>query len=205
MEITLDCRGLACPGPVLRCKECVEGDRPQSLTVTVDNPAARENVTRFLTLRGYTVDGTEEGGLFVLRAQANNAAEAPDSAPVEALTAPRQAGGNLKTVVFITADTLGRGDPELGGKLMGNFLATLPELGKGLWRIILVNGGVKLAVTGSPVLDKLKGLATAGVSILVCGTCLDFFGILDQKEVGETTNMLDVVTSLDVADKVIQL
>lgn len=205
MEITLDCRGLACPGPVLRCKECVEGDRPQSLTVTVDNQAARENVARFLALRGYTVDATEKGGLFVLEAQASHAAAAQKTAPAEASAAPRQAGTNRKTVVFITADTLGRGDPELGGKLLGNFLATLPELGPGLWRILLVNGGVKLTVAGSPVLDKLKGLAAAGVSILVCGTCLDFFGILEQKEVGETTNMLDVVTSLDVADKVIQL
>jgi selenium metabolism protein YedF len=88
---------------------------------------------------------------------------------------------------------------------MFNFLGTLPELGEALWRIILVNGGVKLAVTGSPVLEKLQTLAASGVSIIVCGTCLDFFGILDNKEVGETTNMLDVVTSLDLADKVIQI
>jgi len=41
------------------------------------------------------------------------------------------------------------------------------------------------------------------VSILVCGTCLDFYGLLDQKKVGETTNMLDIVTSLQVAGKVV--
>ena len=107
--------------------------------------------------------------------------------------------------MFITADTVGRGDPELGAKLMVNFVNTLPELGEGLWRVILVNGGVKLAVAGSPVLPKLKDLIASGVSLLVCGTCLDFFGILDKKEVGETTNMLDVVTSLALADKGIQI
>jgi len=203
MDTTLDCRGLACPGPVLRCKECVEKEAPKTLTVTVDNQAAKENVTRFLGMRGYAVTASEADGLVTLTATATG--DAPQPAPAAAPAAPRQAAQDPKTAVFITADTVGRGDPELGAKLMVNFVNTLPELGEGLWRIILVNGGVKLAVAGSPVLAKLKELAAAGVSILVCGTCLDFFGILDKKEVGETTNMLDVVTSLALADKVIQI
>ena len=201
MHMTLDCRGLACPGPVLRCKDCVEKDAPTILTVTVDNEAARENVTRFLGMRGYGVTVAEApGGLSVLTATAGDIGPNPADAPA---VTPAADDGNI--VVFITADTIGRGDEILGGKLMVNFLATLPELGDRLWRIVLVNGGVRLAVTGSPALDKLKALAEAGVSILVCGTCLDFFGLLDQKEVGQTTNMLDVVTSLDLADKIIQI
>jgi selenium metabolism protein YedF len=201
MEMTLDCRGLACPGPVLRCKECVEGQAPRTLTVTVDNQAAKENVTRFLTMRGYAVTVAEADGIHTLTAVAAGEAVAPAAAPAPA----RPVADNPKTAVFITADTVGRGDQSLGAKLMVNFINTLPELGENLWRIILVNGGVKLAVAESPVLPKLKELEAAGVSILVCGTCLDFFGVLDKKEVGETTNMLDVVTSLDLADKVIQI
>ena len=42
------------------------------------------------------------------------------------------------------------------------------------------------------------------VSILVCGTCLNFFHLLEAKQVGETTNMMDVVTSLSLAGKVIR-
>jgi selenium metabolism protein YedF len=200
MEIALDCRDLACPGPVLRCKKCVEEKHPQTLTVTVDNQAARENVTRFLTMQGYGVTMTQRDGLYILSA-ATDASPSAAAAP----SAPETQALSRKTVVFITKDTMGQGDDTLGGKLMLNFLGTLPELGETLWRIILVNGGVKLAVTGSPVLEKLQALAASGVSIIVCGTCLDFFGILDKKEVGETTNMLDVVTSLDLADKVIQI
>jgi selenium metabolism protein YedF len=110
-----------------------------------------------------------------------------------------------RTVVFITSETLGQGDDTLGAKLMFNFLSTLPELEGELWRILLVNGGVKLAAGDSPVLNKLKGLAGSGVKVLVCGTCLEYFGLMEQKEVGETTNMLDVVTSLQLATKVIQI
>ena len=71
--------------------------------------------------------------------------------------------------------------------------------------IVLVNGAVKLATEGHPCLEKLTAMAASGVSILVCGTCLGFFGLMEQKRVGETTNMLDVVTSLAAAGKVIQI
>ena len=201
MNISLDCRGLACPGPVLRCKECVEKEAPATLTITVDNEAARENVARFLGMRGYAVTVAEApDGLSVLTATAG--APVPETTPAPS-AATAETGA--RTVAFLTADTIGRGDETLGAKLMVNFLGTLPELGDRLWRIVLVNGAVRLAVAGSPALDKLKALAEAGISILVCGTCLDFYGILDKKEVGQTTNMLDVVTSLDLADKIIQI
>ena len=87
---------------------------------------------------------------------------------------------------------------------MGNFLATLSDLGDSLWRIILLNGGVKLAVKPGKALDSLKELEASGVSVLVCGTCLSFYGLLESKAVGETTNMLDVVSSLGLADKIIR-
>ena len=196
--VSLDCRGLACPGPVLRCKDAVDADAPEVIAATVDNEAARENVARFLTAKGYRVAVSPVDGGHVLTATRE---DAPAASPAPAPTAAEKE----RVVVFVTADAIGRGDDTLGGKLMVNFLATLPELGDSLWRIVMVNGGVKLAGAGSPVLPKLKDLIASGVSLLVCGTCLDFFGILDKKEVGETTNMLDVVTSLDLADKVIQI
>ena len=100
---------------------------------------------------------------------------------------------------------MGYGDDELGKKLMLNFLATLKEMGDDLWRLILVNNGVKFTIEGADALPILKELADNGVYILVCGTCLTYFGLLDKKQVGETTNMLDVVTSLQLADKVINI
>ena len=73
------------------------------------------------------------------------------------VTEPEPAAATLtpgKTLVLITTETFGRGDDELGEKLMGNFLSTLPELGESLWRVILLNGGVKLAATPGKSLDK---------------------------------------------------
>ena len=87
---------------------------------------------------------------------------------------------------------------------MENFLATLPELGARLWRLVFVNGGVKLTARSGPALESLKKLAQQNVSVLVCGACLGHYGLLEAKAVGETSNMLDIVTSLDLADKVIR-
>jgi selenium metabolism protein YedF len=100
---------------------------------------------------------------------------------------------------------MGKGDETLGRKLIVNFIATLKEMGPELWRLILLNGGVKLTVEGSECLAALKALEKDGVHVMVCGTCLNYFELLEKKLVGETTNMLDIVTSMQSADKVISV
>jgi selenium metabolism protein YedF len=200
-EILLDCKGLACPKPVLQCKDCIEDEAPEAFEVLVDNQAAKENVERFLSTKGYSAHVLQENGLWLIRATRE---EAP-AADTSACPAWPAVSGESKVCVFITSSRMGTGNDELGGKLMLNFLDTLPELGEELWRLVLVNSGVQLAVRDHEAAEKLKKIADMGVTILVCGTCLDFFGLLDQKAVGETTNMMDVVTSLQLASKVIQV
>ena len=199
MEL-LDCRGLACPQPVVRSRDALAGGA-QNLEVLVDNEPARENVRRFFEGRGFDVAASQEGpDCWRIRANVGTAAPATQHMPEPAPAAE----GNSRTLVLITTETIGRGDDELGSKLMGNFLATLPELGPRLWRIVLINGGVKLASVAGPALDALKKMESEGVSVLVCGTCLAHFGLLEAKAVGDTSNMLDIVTSLDLAGKVIR-
>lgn len=199
MTNQLDCRGLACPEPVIRCRNLISAQHPAELTVLVDNAAAQENVQRFLERNGYTVSTVQQAeDRWELQAT-GSAQQAP--AACQASQEPSRIG---KTLVLITTQTLGRGDDVLGEKLMENFLASLGELGEGLWRIVLLNGGVKLAATPGNALDSLQKLESAGVEILVCGTCLQFYGLLDARRVGQTTNMMDVVTSLALADKIIR-
>jgi len=86
---------------------------------------------------------------------------------------------------------------------MISFIKTLGEMGEDLWRLVFVNNGVKLTITGSSVLETLQEYERQGISILVCGTCLSHFDLLKAKQVGDTTNMLDIITSLQLAQKVI--
>ena len=65
--------------------------------------------------------------------------------------------------------------------------------------------GVKLTIDGSEVLEDLRQYEKDGLKILVCGTCLNHFNLLERKQVGQTTNMLDIVTAMQLADKVISI
>ena len=108
-------------------------------------------------------------------------------------------------MVMCATDRIGFSDDAPGSKLMVNFLRTLKKIGNELWRLVFVNNGVKLTIDGSKVLKDLKAYESAGLKILVCGTCLNHFNILERKQVGETANMLDIVTAIQLTDKVINL
>jgi selenium metabolism protein YedF len=197
-EKQLDCRGLACPNPVIKTKEIIDQGDVRQLTVLVDNAAAQENVSRFLQRAGFQVTVAGQGDAFAIagsRAEGGTC-EVFVEKPEEAQS---------KILVLMGCDTLGRGDDFLGSRLMVNFIATLKEMGPELWCVVLLNNGVKLAVAGSEVLPGLHDLEHSGVRLLVCGTCLNHFRLLEAKQVGETTNMLDIVTALQLANKVITL
>lgn len=202
MTRELDCRGQACPAPVMQVRDILAQERPVIITVIVDNEPARENVSRFLQHSGFQVTVAQEGTIFRVTGTGGDGT-CPIMTDVE-LSAV--AGSTPKKIlVMVTSDRLGHGDDTLGAGLLLNFLKTLKEMGPELWRLVFVNGGVKLTAKGADTVPVLRELAGSGVSILVCGTCLGHFQLLDKKEVGETTNMLDIVTSLQLANRVINL
>ncbi|MDF1614075.1 sulfurtransferase-like selenium metabolism protein YedF [Desulfurivibrio dismutans] len=197
----LNCRGLACPAPVTQVRDLLAQGKPPTIAVMVDNEAAKENVSRFLVYQGYQVTVEKAGdGFRVIGTGGDETCEIMDEGELAAA-----AGDGRKILVMIATDRMGHGDDNLGDGLMFNFLKTLKEMGPELWRLVFINAGVKLTVAGAETLVPLRELAGGGVSILVCGTCLNHFNLLDQKQVGETTNMLDIVTSLQLADKVINI
>lgn len=202
MAKRLDARGLHCPAPVLLAKDTLEREDLNALEIMVDNESSRENVTRFLASRGFSVTGIQEGADFLLRAEraaGTGEAKLPESS---ARILPSTAA---KTLVLIGSDRLGSGDDELGRKLMISYIKTLKEMGDELWQLIFVNNGVKLTIEQSAVLPELQEYERSGITILACGTCLNHFGLNEAKRVGQTTNMLDIVTAMQLADKVITL
>ena len=195
----IDARKLACPAPVLMAKEAVENNQPEAICIVVDNEASSQNVARFLESQSYSVTVENRDGEYKLTGmRGEGAAVQPE--PKKASRAAEK-----KIMVMVCTDRMGYGDDELGLKLMINFLKTLSEMGSDLWRLVFVNNGVKLTVIDSEVLDVLRALEAEGVHIMVCGTCLTHFDLLEQKQVGETTNMLDIVTAMQLADKVINI
>jgi len=195
----IDARGLACPAPVLQTKAAVEQEKLDTIRVIVDNEAAKQNVSRFLEAHGFTASFEQMGDDYVVIGNCEVGA-VPKSGSVQ-----KSETDQKKIMVMVATDRMGFGDDELGRKLLVNFISTLKEMGPELWRLVFVNNGVKLTIARSEVLPVLKKYEAAGLHILVCGTCLNHFNLLDQKQVGETTNMLDIVTAMQLADKVINI
>jgi selenium metabolism protein YedF len=201
----LDAKGLPCPQPVVLAKKALEEGGFEVLEIQVDDESSLENVTRFAIHGGHTVEAVETaGGVSTIRirvagaparAQAGTAAAAEAPAHSAIPRAEARRGGGTATV-FISSATIGSGDDELGGLLMKGFILTLLETAPLPERIILMNGGVMLAVEGSASLDKLAALAERGVEILSCGSCLDFYKIKDRLGVGRITNMFEIAEFL---------
>jgi selenium metabolism protein YedF len=204
MPIKVDCRKLQCPAPVIQTKKILEQGAVTELDVIVDNDAAVENVTRLLSYHGFDVSVDSDG----VTSTVSGRRSVENAEKTDVSTVPLrdgQSSDHQKILLMISSQEIGKGDSELGQKLMVNFVKTLKEMGKDLWRVVFLNHGVKFSTKDSAVLEDIKEIERSGVSILVCGACLTHLGLLEEKSVGETTNMLDIVTSMQIADKVISL
>ena len=204
MTKKIDCRTLQCPAPVLKTKEYLEQEKVKQVDVIVDNDAAAENVSRFLDFHGFEVSVDTDGAISTISGRrTSEAAKILKTDPKSVKT--KKDPDNQKILVILSSQQIGKGDDELGQKLMVSFVKTLKEMGTDLWRLVLLNHGVKFSTKDSKILEELRELKESGVTILVCGACLTHLGLMDDKVIGETTNMLDTVTSMQLADKVINL
>jgi tRNA 2-thiouridine synthesizing protein A len=199
MKKIVDGRGLACPQPVIKTKNALEEGKFSELEVIVDNKPASQNVQRFAENMGNTV--TE-----ILQKAGNyHVIIKTDSKVVEKIekNKPKISCPDAK-IIFISSNILGKGSQELGALLMKSFLYTLTQLQCKPKKLILMNSGVKLAVQGSEALANLQTLQK-DLQILVCGTCLDYFGLKDKLAVGSVSNMYEIAENLTGPDKVLTL
>ncbi len=204
MTKKIDARKLECPAPVLKTKKYLEQEDVTEIDVLVDNDAAAENVSRFLTFQGFEVSVALDGGTLIVSGR-KDPGKAKNQETTSETVKTKDDPDTQKILVIISSQQIGKGDDELGRKLMISFVKTLKEMGSDLWRLVLLNHGVKFSAKDSQILEELKELEALGVVILVCGACLTHLGLMDDKVIGETTNMLDIVTSIQLADKVINL
>jgi selenium metabolism protein YedF len=161
----------------------------------VDNATARDNVCRFASSQGCLVQVEEEGEVF--RISISGPTEPGMATAVDKAPAPM--GMGRKTVVVLSGDVMGRGEDELGRILIRAFLNTLAESEILPWRVVLFNRGVLLAIEGADTAEALLNLDGLGVEILVCGTCLDYFGVKDKVAAGTVSNMYEILNTLLMA------
>lgn len=112
---------------------------------------------------------------------------------------------NNQTVLLFTRAGLGEAPADLQGKLAQKFLSLVLESDLLPAKILFYTDGVKLACTGSPILDQVKKLEAKGVELVLCKTCLDYFGLAEKVEAGIVGGMPDIIEAMAKAEKVISL
>ncbi|HUI85224.1 MAG TPA: DsrE family protein [Candidatus Binatia bacterium] len=113
--------------------------------------------------------------------------------------------GSKSVLVQVTRDGMGTADPELQRSLLRKYLLLLKDNGTLPGAICFYASGVKMVIEGSPVLEVLQSLEAHGVRLIVCKTCLDYFGLLEKARVGTVGGMGDIIAAQWLADKVISL
>ena len=93
---------------------------------------------------------------------------------------------------------------KLGKALMKAFVFALTKQDVLPETILCYNTGAYLTTDGADTLEDLKLLESEGVTILTCGTCLDFYGLKEKLAVGGVTNMYDIVERMESAQTIVR-
>ena len=107
-------------------------------------------------------------------------------------------------LVVLSANTMGTGEEKLGKALMKAFVFALTKQDQLPETILCYNTGAYLTCEGADTLEDLKLLESEGVTVLTCGTCLDFYGLKEKLAVGGVTNMYDIVQRMESAAAIVR-
>lgn len=201
-ETIIDARGKICPLPLIMTKKALgEIKLGDALRILIDNEVSKNNVERFLSDNGFVSTCAADAGVFTLMvAKSKDDLVSPDAESYCAVPKRRESG----QVILVSSDKMGSGSDELGAILMKAFINTIKEVKPLPAKIIFYNGGILLTIEGSPLVTSLKELESAGVEILVCGTCVNYFDKKDLVRAGTISNMYAILESLTAADRIIK-
>ena len=197
-DTTVDARGQLCPKPLIMTKDALSAvSVGEQLSILIDNEISKENVCRFLEDHNAEVQCSEADGVFTILAKKLGEGPTPQS---DTSSPTPTATGH---VIVLKSETMGIGSEELGGILMKAFVNTLLQSCPMPSAIVMYNGGIHLAVEGSPLTESLAELESCGVRILVCGTCLDYYDKKDQLRAGVVSNMYEILEAMRTTSNVI--
>lgn len=208
----LDERGKQCPLPVIEAKKALEScESGELLEVVVDNEIAVQNLKKLAAGKGLqascekisdseftvTIEAGDQSSSAGFREASDSQESAASDCRDEMTGTP--ASGKRGSVVVLSSNEMGQGDPVLGRLLMKGFVYALTQQDVLPESVLLYNSGAYLSCEGSDNLEDLKALESQGVEILTCGTCLNHFGIAEKLGVGTVTNMYEIAERMTKA------
>lgn len=208
MERMVDARGLACPLPVVNAKKAAEEMKMGGvLKVLVDNEIAVQNLQKFAKQKGFEASGIKQAEgeyevtIFVTGLSGQETAVLEEE-PEETVCSPDTRKKGM--TVVLSANVMGTGEEKLGKALMKAFVFALTKQDVLPETILCYNSGAFLSCEGADTLEDLKALEAEGVTILTCGTCLDFYGLKEKLAVGSVTNMYEIVEKMECSKTIVR-
>lgn len=194
----IDARGKQCPIPVIMAKKELDAN-VQDVEILVDGQTQLDNLVRLGDTLGRPVTSEPCEGKILVKF-ANGDTKKTDSDADACNT-------NNTYSVFFNRDSIGTTEGELGGNLAKMAILTLSESEDLPAYMLFMNEGVKLVAGDCPQqnIDSLNAMIEKGTKVLVCGTCLNFYGIKDELKVGTVSNMYDILGAMQEVGKTITL
>ena len=195
----IDCRNLACPEPVIRTKNALEGlTNGEKLEILVNSIAPKENISRFLKNQNVEFSVEQNGAETKITAvKGESKLELANFDEFVCEITPK----NKKTVVYLNEEYAGSGD--VGVSLLAKFLGALLQVDSKPEYVLCVNNAVKMTTNRAhPSFKPLKDLEATGVKILSCGSCLEAYKLVSDLSVGEMSNAYEVMQILTTHEQI---
>lgn len=195
----IDCRNLACPEPVIRTKNALEGlKNGEKLEILVNSIAPKENISRFLKNQNVEFSVEQNGAETKITAvKGESKLELANFDEFVCEITPK----TKKMVVYLNEEYAGSGD--VGVSLLAKFLGALLQVDNKPEYVICVNNAVKMTTNRAhPSFKPLKDLEAAGVKILSCGSCLEAYKLVSDLSVGEMSNAYEVMQILTTHEQI---
>ena len=162
--IKVDALGDACPLPVVKTLKALKQlDGEGAVVTSVDNETAVKNISKMAQEKGCTasVEKISDAEWHVTVATSGAVAVAVADPEQDGATFCDANAGKGKLVISVYTDCMGRGDDELGHKLMKAFIFAVTQQEELPATMLFYNGGARLTCEGSASLEDLKNLAAS--------------------------------------------
>jgi len=184
-------------------KEVKEGEK---MLVISDNETSYQNLMSFLSdLGANPIAEQKEGQFFIEVTKPEVTTSEKESNPEAYCNIPQNVSPGSNYSVVARGASMGEGDEELGNLLIRGYLNALKGMDNLPTHIIMYNGGVKLALKDTDTAESLAELEDKGVSVIVCGTCIDYYQIKEKVGVGRISNMYQIASKLAESGHVVYL
>lgn len=197
--ISVDTRGRLCPIPLIMLKKALVNVMVgEEVRVLTDNETACGNLVDYIhDLKAEVTksDDTTPEGLNFTTLSFRMPDLSAEVCATEAATAgmPRRYEEE-PYVVVIDSDEMGRGERELGQVLLRAFVNALVEMPLKPTHVILYNRGIFVALKGTDTALTLERMNKEfGVEIVCCGTCVDYYDLREQLQLGRISNMYTIM------------